>query len=343
MLDLPFLLTNEPSAGEYSLVRVSRRAMATTFEVAIPAGTHRDTIAAATAALDLIDELEDQLTVYRDHSEVSRINSSASEDPVVVEENLFALLTKCAAWTRRTDGAFDIATGALVKAWGFFQREPHVPAPRDRIEAMARTGFRHIILNHESRSVKFRRAGLELNLGAVGKGYALDRAAQLLREEWGVTSALLHGGGSSVYAVGTPPGDTRGWPVRLKHPTEPERSLGTIHLRNRGLGTSAATFQYFEYKGEKLGHLLDPRTGWPAHGTASAIVTAPTAAEADAMSTAVFILGEAGAERLVRLNPALGAVVLPDDPADPDPAIFNLAPNTYTAPDAHKPTPAERP
>jgi thiamine biosynthesis lipoprotein len=101
---------------------------------------------------------------------------------------------------------------------------------------------------------------------------------------------------------------------------------------NRGLGTSSATFQYFEYKGEKLGHLLDPRTGWPARGTASASVIAQTAAEADAMSTAFFVLGEAGAERLTRLSPTLGAVVLPDDSTSLDPAIFNLAQDSYTFP-----------
>src|SRR5207248_7931031 len=157
------------------------------------------------------------------------------------------------------------------------------------------------------RSVKYRVRGLELNFGAVGKGYALDRAGELLRSKWGVTSALLHGGGSSILAIGHPPGGPRGWPVNLTHPWEEGRSLGTVYLRDRGLGTSAATFQHFEYNGRKLGHLLDPRTGWPARGTAAASVTAPTAAEADALSTAAFVLGAAGAERLTRLNPALAA------------------------------------
>ena len=318
MLSFLFPLADEPEAppGEFALVRVSRRAMATTFEIAIPRGTHSDPIAAATAALDLIDDLEDQMTVYRDHSEVSQLNGKAAESPVVVEAQLFDLFTRCAAWTRETESAFDIATGALVRAWGFLRREPRVPDPKDRNAAMASSGFRHVILNPELHSVKFRRAGLEINLGAVGKGYALDRAVRLLRDEWGVRSALLHGGGSSVYAIGHPPGDPRGWPVRLKHPTEPHESLGTVHLRDRGLGTSAATFQFFEYKGQKLGHLLDPRTGWPAAGTASASVTAPTAAEADAMSTAAFVLGATGA-KLTRLRPTLGAVVLAEQ--DPDP------------------------
>lgn len=329
------LSLDEPESppGEYALVHFSRRAMATTFDVAIPQGTHPDALAAATAALDLIDELEDQMTVYREHSEVVRLNLRAADEPIVVEPELFDLFQRCAIWTRETEGAFDIATGALVKVWGFFCREGRVPERADQIAAMARCGFRHVILNPEQNSVKFRREGLEINLGAVGKGYALDRAARLLHEEYGVRSALLHGGGSSVYAIGAPPGESRGWPVRLKHPNEPERSLGTIHLSDQGLGTSAATFQFFEYKGRKLGHLLDPRTGWPATGTASASVTAPTAAEADAMSTAAFVMGANGAERLTRMRPTLGAVVMPDGAACP--LGFNLDADTYSPPASH--------
>ncbi|HUR54243.1 MAG TPA: FAD:protein FMN transferase, partial [Gemmataceae bacterium] len=295
---------------EFPLVRVSRRAMATRFEIDIPCG-RPDAVAAASDALDLIDDLEDQLTVFRDHSEVSRLNAAGSAD--AVEANLFDLLTRCATWTRETDGAFDIATGALTKAWGFYRREGRVPTPRERSEAMAKTGMRHVILRPESRAVKFRVPGLELNLGAVGKGYALDRAAALLRDKWGIESGLLHGGGSSVYAIGHPPGDERGWPVALKHPTDEGRSLGTVYLRNNGLGVSAATFQFFEYHGRKLGHVIDPRTGWPTEGTAAAAATAPTAAEADAMSTAAFVLGPAGADRITRTRPTVGAVTL-DEP-----------------------------
>jgi len=341
-------LADEPAPpGEYHLVRVSRRAMATTFEVAIPHGSHPNAIAAAEDALDLIDRLEDQMTVFRDQSEVSRINEHAAKGPAIVEEHLFELLSRCAGWTRETEGAFDIATGALTKAWGFYRREGRVPSPRQRSDAMASTGMRHVILNQHHRTIKFRVPGLELNLGAVGKGYALDRAAELLRTKWGIRSALLHGGSSSVYAIGHPPGDDRGWGIRLRHPNCDD-SLGTVWLRNEAVGTSAATFQFFEYNGRKLGHVLDPRTGWPTEGVASASMTAPTAAEADAMSTALFVLGEAGAERLTRTRPHLGAVILPE-PAEINPAArvapeltrcgvyprgsirtFNLAPDSYT-------------
>lgn len=329
--------------GEFALLRVSRRAMATLFEVAIPYGSHPDAIAAAEDALNLIDELEGQMTVYREDSEVAQLNATASAGPVVVEGTLFDLFTRCALWTHETEGAFDIAAGAIIKAWGFYRREGRVPTPGERSAAMARTGTRHVILNAESRSVKYRVPGLEINLGAVGKGYALDRAAELLRTKWGVRSALLHGGGSSVFAIGHPPGEPRGWAVRLKHPWAEGESLGTIRLADRGLGTSAATFQYFEYNGRKYGHLLDPRTGRPAEGTASVSVSAPTAAEADAMSTALFVLGTAGAERLARTRPHLSAAVLSEaaflpppagqeDRAKPAPLLYNLDSTTYSPP-----------
>ncbi|HYH64145.1 MAG TPA: FAD:protein FMN transferase [Urbifossiella sp.] len=323
MLELLFHDDPAPSVG-YALVRVSRRAMATTFEVALPYGT-RNAIPAAEAALDLIDDLEDQLTVYRDHSEISHLNAAGA---AVVEPQLFDLLARCAGWTRETDGAFDIATGALIKAWGFYRREGRIPTAREQADAMSRTGMRHVVLNENA--VRFRAAGLEINLGAVGKGYALDRAAALLRRDWGVRSALLHGGGSSVLAIGTPPDDPRGWPIRLRHPTA-NQSVGTVYLNDRGLGTSAATFQFFEYNGRKYGHVLDPRTGRPAEGVASASATAPTAVEADAMSTAAFVAGPALADRLTRTRPHLGAVVLADD-ADA-PLVFNLAPDEYAPPD----------
>lgn len=303
-------MTGFEQPGEYQLLRFSRRAMATTFEVAIPQGAHPNPVAAAEDALNLIDCLEDQLTVFRDHSEVSRINATAAAAPRPVEPRLFELLERCAAWTRETENTFDIATGTLSKAWGFYQREGRVPSPRERSEAMARTGMRHVIL--VTGTIRFRMPGLELNLGAVGKGYAIDRAAELLRTKWGIRSALLHGGSSSVYAIGQPPREPRGWGIRLQHPADGEPPLGTVWLSDRGLGTSAATFQFFEYNGRKLGHVLDPRTGWPAETAASASVVAPTAAEADAMSTAAFILGAAGAENLTRLRPHLGAVVLDD-------------------------------
>lgn len=300
------------SAEDVALVRYSRRAMAATFEVLLPLGIP-SALEAAEAALDEIDRLESQLTVYRANSEVSRLNQRAVHAPVTVEARLFELLDQCARLTAETGGAFDVSVGALIKAWGFYRRQGRIPAADERAEVMTRVGMQHVTLDPPTRTVRFLKAGLEINLGSIGKGYALDRAADLLRNERRITSGLLHGGKSSVLALGTQPGERRGWPISIRHPWKPKHRLAQVWLRDQALATSAATYQHLEYNGRKLGHLLDPRSGWPAEGMASASVIAPTAAEADALATAFFILGVEKARAYCATRPDIGAILLPED------------------------------
>jgi thiamine biosynthesis lipoprotein len=289
--------------------------MGTRFEIAFPVGTAH-AVAAAEDALDVIDELEDCLTIYRPESEVSQLNAAACHTIMPISETLYDILERSGSLVHATGGAFDPATGRLVDVWGFSRREGRIPHPADLAQALRESGFRHLILDSVLRTVKFR-VPLLLNFGGIGKGYALDRAAMRLREHWGITSALLHGGGSSVYGLGSPPNDVRGWPIAIRHPWDESQHLQTVILRNQGLGTSAATYQFFEYKGKKYGHLLNPLTGRPAEGTASASCIAPTAAEADALSTAMFVRGQDWAERLCRSRSDLSAVILPDQPPEP--------------------------
>jgi thiamine biosynthesis lipoprotein len=319
-------LAEEPAAppAEYSLLRVTRRAMATSFEVLLPLGTP-DAVAAGEAALDEVDRLEAQLTVYRDTSEVSRLNARAATGPVPVEEGLFDLLQLAARVSADTDYAFDITAGALIKAWGFFRGPRRVPADAELRQVLQRVGMRHVELDPEARTVRFARPGLEINLGSIGKGYALDRAAGLLRREWKIRAGVLHGGHSSVYATGSEPGSGRGWPVGIRHPWDEGRRLALVYLCDRALGTSAATFQHLEHHGRKLGHILDPRTGWPAETLASASVLAPTAAEADALATAFFILGVERARAYCTAHPEVGAVLLP--PGADAPVVLGVAPD----------------
>src|SRR5262249_29983649 len=300
----------DPEPADFALVRCARRAMATTFEVmvpfCVPAGGE-----AAEDARDKSDRLESHLTVYREDSEISRLNRRAVAEEVPVEDGLFDLLSLAARLCRDTGGAFDVSVGALIKAWGFYRRRAALPSPGERAEAMTRVGMRHVVLDPARRTVRFRRPGLEINLGSIGKGYARDRAAGLLREGWRLAGAMVDGGHSSLLAVGTPRGAGRGWAVRIRHPWDRQSFLGAVRLHDRALGTSAATFQHLEYNGRKLGHILDPRSGWPAEGMASASVVAPTAAEADALATAFFILGVDKALAYCQAHPGIGAVLLP--------------------------------
>ena len=311
---VPFIEDAAPVADpEAVLLRFARNAMATRFEVVLPMGTPNAHLV-GTSALDQIDQLEQQMTVYRPDSEVSLINATAVDEPVVVELALFALFADCERWHRETRGAFDIAVGAIIKAWGFFRREGRVPSVEKRRAALEASGMKHVELDAEAMTIRFARPGLELNLGAVGKGFALDRVVRVLRRQWGVSQGLVHGGHSSVFAIGREPGGSRGWPIGLLHPDDPTRRLGQFRLIDRGLGVSAATHQHFVHEGRKLGHILDPRTAWPADGIAIAAVTAPTAAEADALATAFFILGVNPAREICAKRADIGAALLTRGP-----------------------------
>jgi thiamine biosynthesis lipoprotein len=302
--------------------RFSRRAMATVFEVVLPCGGPAAQ-RAAEAALDVIDRLEGQLTVYRTSSEVSRLNRIAAAAPVPLEAKLFELLTVCDGISRATGGAFDVTAGPLIKAWGFFRRAGRVPDAAELADVRCRVGYRHLQFDPNRRSVRFTRPGLEINLGSIGKGFALDAASERLSRA-GIADALLSGGNSSVLAVGD-----RTWEVGLQHP-QARRRLGVVRLRGRALGVSGATHQSFRYNGRTYGHVLDPRSGEPAVGVALAAALAPTAAEADALATAFYVLGAEGTRSYCAANPHVSAVVLPDGAGD-EPLRFNMKATEWEA------------
>ncbi len=309
------------SRPSLDLVRVHRPAMGSAFEVRLPAGTP-GAVDLACRALDLIEALETQLTVYRDDSEVSRLNATAHLGPVAVEAGLFGLLQDAVTLSRETGGAYDVTSGALSEAWGFVKGPRRVPDPATLAGARARTGWQHLRLDPERRTVAFDREGIRINLGSIGKGYALDRAVEVLRGHWWPTSGLVHGGRSSLYAIGSPPGQFGGrWEVTLRNPFRPEAPLGTFRLRNRALGTSGTAFQRFVVDGRTYGHILDPRTGEPALGPASVTVLAPSAAAADALSTAFYLLGPDAAAGYVAAHPEIGAVFVEDSPDDALPRV----------------------
>ena len=300
-----------PSESEATyLFHLSRAAMACDFEVFFNAGEYRNAGEMALEVFDLVEQLEDQLTVFREHSEVSRLNRRAAEEAVVVEPRLFRLLKLAVEIYAATEGAFDITSGPLTKTWGFYRRAGRVPTDEELNEARERVGSRWLELDGESQSVRFLKPSVEINLGAIGKGYALDRCA-----EWflaaGIENYVLHGGMSSVLARGSRAGAKQpGWTVGVVHPQRLEKRLAEIYLYDRALGTSGAGTQFFHYQGRRYGHILDPRTGWPAEGVLSATVLAPTASEADALATAFYVLGAERAVAFCESRPNLAALLV---------------------------------
>lgn len=296
-----------PSDADIHTLVIGRDAMACRFEVVFNVGAVPDATALACAALDLVDEIENAFSVYRDTSDLSLLNATAASGWQPVSHEVFTLLTRARELHDRTGGGFDIAAGALVKAWGFLQRQGRTPAAAVQAAALAASGMRHVELDPEARRVRFTRPGVEINPGAIGKGWAVDRAMDWLTDR-GVDSVLIHGGSSSVRARGTQGFGgvgCRGWKVGLRHPLLPGLRLATLTLADRALGTSGSGTQFFVDRGRKIGHILDPRTGRPAEGVLSATVLAPDAATADALATALYVLGPAGLDAIA---PAAGDV-----------------------------------
>lgn len=265
---------------------------------------------AALAALTLIERIEDQLTVYRDHSDVMSINAHAAQGPAPVDPKLMALLELSAWLNEATGGAFDITSGPLSKIWGFYRREGRVPDPAEIDAALESVGGRYVDLDLERQTVRFARRGVEINFNSIGKGYALDCAAQQMVEQGGA-DFLWHGGNSSVLARGRCREHAgAGWTIGVPHPLQPGKRIGEIALVDRGLGTAGAGTQYFESGGRRYGHVIDPRTGWPAEGVLTATAVADSAAEADALATAFYVMGPGGAAEYCALHQDVAAVLI---------------------------------
>jgi thiamine biosynthesis lipoprotein len=293
------------------LMELSRRAMACDFEISLNAGQHSRAPEAAVAALDLIDQLEAQLTVYRANSEISQINRRAAFETVPVELHLHGLLQQARELSEQTGGAFDITAGPLVKLWGQCRKEGRLPAADEIDRIRERVNWRHVELDGRQSTVRFCREGVEINLGAIGKGYALDRASRVLRDS-GVEVFLFHGGRSSLIAFGSRAGagEGGGWRVAIRHPLRPDRPIGEVRLIDRGMGTSGSGTQFFTHRGKRYGHILDPRSGWPVEGMLSTTVLAPTAADADALSTAFYVMGVEPSLEHCRKHPEVSAILI---------------------------------
>jgi thiamine biosynthesis lipoprotein len=335
------------SGNEPYLVHLSRKAMAGEFEICLPVSIAGEATAAALEALDLIQALEGQLSFFRPESDISEINAQAAEAAVEVEPRLFALLAWAMQLGRESGGAYDLTAAPLWEAWGFARRAGAIPSPEQLAEAKSQVGQEWVELDDVRKTIRFLRPGVRLNLGSIGKGYAVDRAVEHL-VSCGVADFLVHGGYSSVAArgcaaivrqpfqadsqarqafqpdmpaqrasqAGKPDVLVEPWTIGVKDPLRDERRLGQLELRDRALGTSGSQFQSFRHRGHRYGHILDPRTGWPAEGVLAVTVLAPTAAEADALSTAFYVLGARAALDYCRQRPAISVLIFASAPGN---------------------------
>jgi thiamine biosynthesis lipoprotein len=258
---------------------------------------------------------------------------------------VFRLLDEARRLSEATGGAFDITIAPLVRCWGFMGGAGALPFPDAIAEARARIGMHLVELDAGEFTVRFAREGMMLDLGAIGKGYAIERATTILRED-GITSAILHGGTSTVSAIGHPPG-AETWRIAIERPPEsrtgfqpvPENPvefpgaspapdseaqpsthrdkleacpalIAVVPLKDESLSVSAVWGRCFQSGDKTFGHVIDPRTGEPANAALLSAVVLPSATETDALSTALLTLGSPGLRQITHLRPNTRCLVV---------------------------------
>jgi FAD:protein FMN transferase len=265
-------------------------------------------------AFDEIDRLEALLSNYRPSSELSRISREAGSAPIVTDPETFRFLERSLYWSRVSNGAFDITVGPLLRAWGFFFHQGRIPSQSQLNAVRNQIGWKNIALDPPTRTVSFlNHQAMELDPGSIGKGFAVDSVARLLRNQ-GVTSAFISAGGSTLYAIGSVPG-TAGWPVDIPDPRSPHKIAASIQLKDTSLSTGACTEKFFIKNGHRFCHIFDPRTMRPVEGMLQTTVINPSATDSDALSTVVFVLGPEASRKLLASMPNTQALIFNNRPA----------------------------
>lgn len=295
-----------------SLHRQMRYLMGTLCEIQVYDADPRRAEQAIQRAFEAMQQVDHLLSNYDPNSELSLMNRSAHKATFQASAELYEFLKQCRQFYRLSFGAFDPTVGPLVRAWKFFTPNPEAPTPAEISAARTRVGFDKVELKDDLGAVRYTRAGMEIDPGGIGKGFAIDRAARVLREQ-GIKSALLNAGRSTFYAIGRPPG-REGWLIGIQDPGIPRRALAWAQLRDNSLSTSGDTEKFVQTGSHRYGHIFDPRTGQPVEGIYEVSVIAPTATESDALTKAVCVLPRSEAFQIIKKRTGVHALRLETSP-----------------------------
>jgi FAD:protein FMN transferase len=274
----------------------SADAMGTSFIIEMYGVSERQMKKAAEQAFAEVHRLDRMLSNYIDGSELSRVNKCAAKGPVKVSREFLDLLNACERYSQASDGTFDITVGPLMKVWGFYKGSGRLPSREEIQVALENVGYQNLDLDSTNLTVRFKKPGVDLDPGGVGKGYAVDHMAAVLVRN-GVDSALISAGGSSIYAIGAPPADPRGWHIRIRDPKEERRTAAEVYLKNGSISTSGNYEKFFWANGRRYSHIMDPRTGYPSRGMLSVSIVSPRTLDSEIWAKPYYIRGRAWTER----------------------------------------------
>jgi thiamine biosynthesis lipoprotein len=256
-------------------------------------------------AFAAIAEVDRLMSNYRSDSELSALNHSAAHGPIAVSEPMLRVLEAARSVSAASNGAFDVTVGPLLKRWGFFDKHARVPPDAELETIRPLVDYRNVVIDTEAHSVRFVREGVDVDLGGIAKGFAVEVAANVLRRH--ALGGLVDAGGNQ-YMVGRPPGKAR-WSVGIKNPDAPDRLLGVIDVEEGSVSTSANDSNFLVVDGRRYGHLLDPHTLKPSTASESVTIVSRDGTLADAMSKAAFVLGPRDGLALIDSRPELAGII----------------------------------
>ena len=261
------------------------------------------------AAVAEITRIEKLISSWDSNSQTSEINRNAGLKPVKVDTELFQLIERSIAISKLTDGAFDITYASMDRIWKFDGTMIEMPLEVEIKASVSKVGFQNIILDKEKSTVFLKLKGMKIGFGAIGKGYAADKAKQLLINK-GINAGIINASGDMNTWGKQPNGET--WKVAITNPLNKSKAFGLLPIKNGAVVTSGNYEKFVIFNEKRYAHIIDPRTGYPTSGILSVTVFAPKAELADALATSVFVMGiETGLNRINQL-PKIECIIIDD-------------------------------
>jgi len=304
---LVFMLSLTLSAQQ--VYHKTMKLMGSRFDITVVADNPKQGDIFIQMAVNEIKRIERIISSWDASSETSRINRNAGIKPVKVSSELFQLIRRAKAISELTDGAFDISYAAMDRIWHFDGSMTQMPDAVTVKKSIRKVGYQHIILHPGNQSVYLERKGMKIGFGAIGKGYAADKAKDLLISK-GVKAGIINASGD-MNTWGKQP-DGKEWTVAITNPMNKNKAFAWFNISDKAVVTSGDYEKYVVFNGIRYAHIINPKTGYPATGIISATVFAPKAELADALATSVFVMGkEVGIDRINQI-PGVECIIIDD-------------------------------
>jgi len=309
--NLPLTKGEGGGFSEVKLIKQTRMIMGTFAEVSIYSHDEKTAGKAIEGALDEMERMDRIMSNYKNDSELSKVNKKAAKSPVPCNTELLDVIEQSQYYSELSGGAFDITVSPIVALWGFFREKGHVPPDKEIEKLLPAVSYKNIVVKKNAETKKsgtvfFKDIKTQIDLGAIGKGYAVDKALEIIKK-CGVDNGCINLGGN-IYVLGTPPGKNA-WKIGVQHPRNVNEILGYLELKNEATATSGDYERFFEFNGKRYSHIINPQTGRPVSGTIATTIVAPTGTEVDVLSTIVFVLGREKGLELIKKIPNADAMI----------------------------------